>query len=306
MAPRIVNLLEIKKSLGELRMGLKGIRTELEEHFANLDGKTPDDRHAKKMWRFLGEATDRLADLVDDVTLAESTYTDVLKYYGEDDKNMQSSEFYGIFKTFVTSYKVKIGVCGNDVISSTDVNIPRQKCQNDNEAAANEKAAAERRIQHAEEQRAARSQAAAEKANDPEADTSVLDTLLEKLRNGDSVRKRGQRKPGVGREKASDATSIGPGDASTGADTAGAAKELLAALKQDGFAAFVPTTPRAERDRTAGGSSRRKRLKSTLSISSSPVDFGGSESEGGEMSAGGSARNSRPQAEDILEEPDDA
>ena len=58
------------------------------------------------MWRFVGEATDRLADLVEDVTLADTTFGDVLRHYGEDEKSMQSSEFFGIFKTFVTSYKV--------------------------------------------------------------------------------------------------------------------------------------------------------------------------------------------------------
>jgi cytokinesis protein len=61
------------------------------------------------MWRFSSEATDRLADLVEQVTLAETTFSDVIKHYGEDEKSMNSSEFYGIFKTFITSYKVRAG-----------------------------------------------------------------------------------------------------------------------------------------------------------------------------------------------------
>jgi cytokinesis protein len=104
----IVNLQDIRKSLNELRDGLKQIQLELNKHFdigevANLPA---DDRYAKKMWRFVGEAEDSLADLLDAVTLAEGTFADVLKYYGEDDKNVSSAEFYGIFKTFLTSYKV--------------------------------------------------------------------------------------------------------------------------------------------------------------------------------------------------------
>lgn len=79
---------------------------ELGEHFTDVETLQPDDRYAKKMWRFVTEAKDRLADLVDQVTLADATFSEVLKYYGEDDKMMTSSEFYGIFKTFVTSYKV--------------------------------------------------------------------------------------------------------------------------------------------------------------------------------------------------------
>lgn len=58
------------------------------------------------MWRFASEASDRLEDLVDQVTLADATFNEVIKYFGEEDKTMTSTEFFGIFKTFVTSYKV--------------------------------------------------------------------------------------------------------------------------------------------------------------------------------------------------------
>jgi cytokinesis protein len=104
----IVNLQEVRKGLIELRDGLKSIRQELSEHFSDVDSLPPEDRYAKKMWRFVGESSDRIEDLVDDVNLAETTFTEVVKYYGEDDKNMSSSEFYGIFKTFVTSYRVRV------------------------------------------------------------------------------------------------------------------------------------------------------------------------------------------------------
>ncbi len=58
------------------------------------------------MWAFIGRATEQMEDLTDDVRNAETMFTDALSYYGEEDKNMSSSEFYGVFKTFVTSYRV--------------------------------------------------------------------------------------------------------------------------------------------------------------------------------------------------------
>lgn len=103
-----VNLQEVRKDLHELREGLKSIRQELQEHFSDINTLSPDDSYAKRMWRFVGEAQDRVDDLVDEVNLAETTFTEVVKYYGEDDRNMSSAEFYGIFKTFVTSYRVGI------------------------------------------------------------------------------------------------------------------------------------------------------------------------------------------------------
>lgn len=99
-----VNLQEVRKTLGELREGIKRIRQELTDHFSNVE---QNDRYGKQMWSFVGKASAQLEDLVDDVNAADSTYTEVVGYYGEDEKNMTSSEFYGVFKTFVTSYKVR-------------------------------------------------------------------------------------------------------------------------------------------------------------------------------------------------------
>lgn len=98
-----VNLQEIRKGLADLRDGLKSIREELTEHFSEMD---PKEQYGPQMINFVTSANARLQDLVDDVNSAESTFAEVLAYFGEDDRNLSSSEFYGIFKTFVTSYKV--------------------------------------------------------------------------------------------------------------------------------------------------------------------------------------------------------
>jgi len=98
-----VNLQDIRKGLADLRDGLSRIHQELLEHFADLD---ENDRYGKQMWSFYNKASVQLEDLVDDVKNADSTFTDAISYYGEEDKNTSSSEFYGIFKTFVISYKV--------------------------------------------------------------------------------------------------------------------------------------------------------------------------------------------------------
>lgn len=93
----------MRKDLTELRDGLKRIRKELAEHFADMD---ETNRYGKQLWNFVSRANSQMEDLTDDVKNADALFTDVIKYYGEEDKNMTSSEFYGIFKTFVTSYKV--------------------------------------------------------------------------------------------------------------------------------------------------------------------------------------------------------
>lgn len=99
----LVNLQDVRKGLAELRDGLKRIRTELAEYFTDPE---TNDKYGTQMWTFVGRATEQMEDLTDDVRNAETTFTEAIGYYGEEDKNMSSSEFYGIFKTFVTSYKV--------------------------------------------------------------------------------------------------------------------------------------------------------------------------------------------------------
>jgi cytokinesis protein len=93
----------VRRGLTDLREGHKRIKAELEEHFAEID---PNDRYAKQMWSFVGRAGSQIADLTDDVNAVDTHFTEVVRFYGEDEKSMNSSEFYGVFKTFVTSYKV--------------------------------------------------------------------------------------------------------------------------------------------------------------------------------------------------------
>jgi hypothetical protein len=103
LIPSPVNLQDLRKGLGDLRDGLKRIRQELGDHFADMD---QNEKYGKQMWNFVGKANVQLEDLIDNVNLADTTFTEAIKYFGEEDKTMSSSEFYAIFKTFVTSYKV--------------------------------------------------------------------------------------------------------------------------------------------------------------------------------------------------------
>ncbi|KAG9102155.1 hypothetical protein FS749_014934 [Ceratobasidium sp. UAMH 11750] len=268
----LVNLLEVKKHFGELRVGLKTIRSELGEHFSDMDSIPQDDQYPKRMWRFLGEATDQLEDLSDRVKQAELKFTDILRYYGEDEKT-SSAEFFGIFKTFVTSYR---------------------KCQSENQAMAEVKAAAEKRQQQAEESRIAREKAREEEAPHDPQDAAILDSLLERLRNGDTMPRKARRtRPSVhrlpanlllaGKSVSSEGaiSEMGENGGPTTPDGSIApaevvvdrAKDMLAQLQQAGFGAppsspgLTSTLPRGPRG--SGGSTRRARARAEARASAS-------------------------------------
>ena len=93
----------MRKGFVELRDGLRNIRSELDEHFSDVD---VNDTFISQMWTFVGKASARLDDLQDDLNSADTTFKQAIGYYGEEERGMTSSEFYGIFKTFVISYRV--------------------------------------------------------------------------------------------------------------------------------------------------------------------------------------------------------
>src|ERR1700709_38313 len=85
------NTQDIRKDLGELRDGMKRIRQELNDYYTDL---ALGDGYSNQMWTFVGKATSRLEYLIDDVNHADTTFTEVVKYFGEDEKNMTSTEFF--------------------------------------------------------------------------------------------------------------------------------------------------------------------------------------------------------------------
>lgn len=128
----------------------------------------------------------------------------------------------------------------------------------------------EKRRKAADDMKASRSKTALSDSNSQvTGDASVLDNLLEKLRNGDSVGRKSRRNRqapggraampmtldintanGAGHEDAPSPSALGV----IGDDTADLARDMLARLKSDGF--VTPNSPRTERS-----SARRPRRR---------------------------------------------
>jgi len=82
---------------------MKRIRQELNDYYTDL---ALGDGYSNQMRTFVGKVTYRLEYLVDDVNHADTTLTEVVKYFGEEEMDITSTEFFAVFKPFVTSYKV--------------------------------------------------------------------------------------------------------------------------------------------------------------------------------------------------------
>jgi len=124
----------------------------------------------------------------------------------------------------------------------------------DNQTFAEQKATTERRKQQAEDAKAARVKA----TNVATEESTMLDSLLEKLRSGESVKGRTGKTRRAERQKPGPSPLTLP-DASVG-DTAIIAKGMLAALQSDGFdATSMPLSPTLKAEPTR---SRRARIRS--------------------------------------------
>lgn len=126
--------------------------------------------------------------------------------------------------------------------------------------------AVEKRKLAAEEMKANRQKALEASSAQENEDTSALDTLLEKLRNGDTVGRRARRARPSAEPRPAIPLTLSLDETSGGTDTADIARDMLARLQSDGFEAFTPSSPTPQPQRR-----RRRRAATNGDISEGPL-----------------------------------
>ncbi|MBW0464588.1 hypothetical protein O181_004303 [Austropuccinia psidii MF-1] len=187
-----IDLLAIVKNFTELKQEIDKTRLALYNKF-DLDN-IGNDGYRQRMPKFIREAVNKLAILKDEITLAKTSYTDVLTYFGEETderKQMNSMSFFGIFKTFVTSYR---------------------KARDENQRWSEARKARQKRLELEQSRKEAK------EANDSD---PVLEDILAKIRTGTPSRAPVRR----GRAERERVTLNGNGD------VGGAAAKMLALMK---------------------------------------------------------------------------
>ena len=122
----------------------------------------------------------------------------------------------------------------------------------------------EKRRQAAEDAKVQREKALADASSQDPDTSSALDSLLDKLRNGDGVgrRARRNRRPSASVKQSSPLALSAEGlleAARSGDGAADLARNMLAQLKSDGFETLLPSSP--TRSTTSRSSTRRSRRK---------------------------------------------
>lgn len=89
-----------KKMLEDIR----SIRKSLTTNFTDVQ-----DGYSRRMFRFSAVAEDELQEVRDGIVQADKMLRDVQTYFGEGEemgRPLQSQDFFGIFRTFTSSWKV--------------------------------------------------------------------------------------------------------------------------------------------------------------------------------------------------------
>ncbi|CAO3595395.1 unnamed protein product [Absidia cylindrospora] len=177
-----VTLQDMVKDYNEIRSGLQKLLQELENHYGDGYVAPEGDNFAKTMLDFRNNAIDKFEQLEVRYTSMDVAYKDVVSFYGENPNQMKPDEFFGIFKTFTSSWERAMG----------DNKSARQKLENMERACRQEEERKERI--KAQKMRGVDTSNVENSNNDD--DKNIMDNLLDRLRAGEmetNTKRRGER-----------------------------------------------------------------------------------------------------------------
>lgn len=96
---------EVQSDFNHIKSQLVEIKTELKSHYPNRE-KVQDDQFYEVMQPFIETAEMHFAAAEAAMSQMNELFKDCVKYYGENPAVMKPDEFFGIFKTFMSSFEV--------------------------------------------------------------------------------------------------------------------------------------------------------------------------------------------------------
>ncbi|KAI8095753.1 hypothetical protein BDF21DRAFT_374116 [Thamnidium elegans] len=232
-----VTLQDMVKDYNEIRVGLQKLIQELDNHY-DEDEETPEgDNYAQVMRNFRNDAIEKFEELEVRYTSMDVAYKDVVSYYGENADQMKPDEFFGIFKTFTSSWERAM----------SDNVTAKKKLENMEKV----RRADEERKERIKAQRLRGVDTSDANQSGTDDDKNIMDNLLDKLRAGDldtSVKRTRHERSNTTREKRMQKSE----------SVAILAEDLLKSIQSDDGTglSLTPSLPRSNRL----GASRRNNL----------------------------------------------
>ncbi|KAF9930254.1 hypothetical protein BGZ67_005888 [Mortierella alpina] len=172
-----VSLPDLQADFNLIKTKIRETKAELSTHYANGRKICPEDRFYEVMQPFIESAEKAFAKAESAMLDMESLYKDCVKFYGEDSAVMKPDEFFGIFKTFMSSFEK----ARDDNHKQKEREAQREKAKTAAKVRQEQMAAKRNRIQVQGGEEGGADDGSGGGRGD---DKGVMDSLLETLRNG--------------------------------------------------------------------------------------------------------------------------
>ncbi|KAF9956641.1 hypothetical protein BGZ72_002608 [Mortierella alpina] len=173
-----VSLPELQTDFNHIKTKIRETKAELTTHYANGRKICPEDRFYEVMQPFIESAEKAFAKAETAMLDMEAQYKDCVKFYGEDSVVMKPDEFFGIFKTFMSSFEK----ARDDNHKQKEREAQREKAKTAAKVRQEQMAAKRNRIQVQGGEDGGPDDASGGGGRGD--DKGVMDSLLETLRNG--------------------------------------------------------------------------------------------------------------------------
>ncbi|KAG0358937.1 Dishevelled associated activator of morphogenesis 2 [Gamsiella multidivaricata] len=171
-----VSLPELQSDFNHIKTQLKEIKVELSTHYPDGLKTCADDRFYEVMQPFIETAERQFSRTESAITEMEILYKDCVKFYGEEPTIMKPDEFFGIFKTFTSSFEK----AREDNRKQRERDTQREKARLAAKQRQEQIAAKRNRLQVPD----INGEGSTSDADGGSDDKGMMDSLLESLRNG--------------------------------------------------------------------------------------------------------------------------
>ncbi|KAG0250651.1 hypothetical protein BG011_008195 [Mortierella polycephala] len=167
-----VSLPELQSDFNHMKIKIKEVKAELDNHYSNGAKTCPEDRYYEVMHPFIETAERQFSKVESAMADMEAAYKECVQFYGEDSVAMKPDEFFGIFKTFSASFEK----AREDNHKQKEKEAQRERAKSAAKARQEQMTAKRNRIQV--------QGGGSHDADGLGDDKGMMDSLLETLRNG--------------------------------------------------------------------------------------------------------------------------
>jgi hypothetical protein len=185
-----VSFSDLTAEFTDMQRQLEDNKAELDTHFPDPNEIPPNDKFHSVMRPFVDRNLERFADVERRFEIMKTSYDELVHMYGEDPKSTQPEEFFGIFKTFMTSFDKVLQ--DNQKVREAHLKAIERKQRDERERVKKEE-----RLRKKKELESPRHQ---QKNVEPEEDKGMMDKLLLSLRSGGEMDAGTKRRAGGGRQ----------------------------------------------------------------------------------------------------------